>query len=447
MNSTPDSTESQCKLIFISYAYEDEVFAKWLARKLAFYGYGVWFDQIKLLGGESWVKDVDLAIKERSFRVVAVLSKASIDKPNPRKERTLAQQIGKERKIDDFLITLNLDGSQPDWTLSDISWISFRESWAQGLNRLLKKFAAIEAPQIHLANPSIARVDLDRGEGLVSDVPEDIVVNWLPFVGLPEVLRVYDAPGLSAKELAPWPCFILGDGKVAALSPPPATISKKVTITPEAHLWAAVSEIRRSSTHHIIIQILNKTVGFWLRSAGCEYKPETKATYMPDPFREESIYRYDDADGTKRRIHTSGKTTIKKPAAPPEKVIHHPAVNYRARKTDGGDYVLELKPALALFDAQHHPIEGRKIGPRRKKIARGWYNPHWRKRLMAFAQLLKEEAARCDAINFRLASPIRLSCDRSLVESGLLKNEDETQDEPVEQEIEVPNDEMEEWRE
>src|SRR5665213_1255033 len=120
------------KLLFISYAYENQIFAKWLARKLAFYGYGVWIDQIEILGGESWVKDVEIAIRDRSFRVLGLLSNASIGKDNPRKERTQALQLGKQRKIDDFLITLNLDGVQPDWTLSDISWISFRESWADG---------------------------------------------------------------------------------------------------------------------------------------------------------------------------------------------------------------------------------------------------------------------------------------------------------------------------
>jgi len=37
--ATPTETDLR-KLLFISYAYEDQVFAKWLARKLAFYGYG-----------------------------------------------------------------------------------------------------------------------------------------------------------------------------------------------------------------------------------------------------------------------------------------------------------------------------------------------------------------------------------------------------------------------
>jgi hypothetical protein len=81
------------RLLFISYAYEDQVFAKWLARKLAFYGYGVWIDQIEILGGESWVKEVDIAIKERAFRILGLLSHASITKENPRKERTLALRL------------------------------------------------------------------------------------------------------------------------------------------------------------------------------------------------------------------------------------------------------------------------------------------------------------------------------------------------------------------
>src|SRR5690606_23813466 len=100
-----------------------------------------------------------------------------------------------------FLITLNLDGSQPDWTLSDISWISFRESWSQGLRRVLKKLDSIDAPRIHAGNPRIARVELDRGEDLVSEEAEEIVTNWLPFEHLPEVIRIYKATGLDRKAL------------------------------------------------------------------------------------------------------------------------------------------------------------------------------------------------------------------------------------------------------
>ena len=47
--------------LFISYAWEDQAFAKWLALRLTAEGYKVWIDQFKLLGGESWPQDIDAA--------------------------------------------------------------------------------------------------------------------------------------------------------------------------------------------------------------------------------------------------------------------------------------------------------------------------------------------------------------------------------------------------
>ncbi|RYZ88677.1 MAG: toll/interleukin-1 receptor domain-containing protein, partial [Proteobacteria bacterium] len=179
-------------LIFISYAYEDEVFARWLARKLAFYGYGVWLDQMKILGGESWVEEVEVAITECSIRVLAILSKSSITKANPRKERTKALDLGRSLGISDFLLTLNLDGTKPDWTISDISYISFRESWAHGLRRVLKKLQSINAPQIHAQNIGIAASTLETGGELMLNEPETVSSNWLPFLNLPQALKVFD---------------------------------------------------------------------------------------------------------------------------------------------------------------------------------------------------------------------------------------------------------------
>lgn len=79
--------------LFISYASEDLVFAKWLARRLATEGYAVWMDRLKMLGGESWLVDVDEAIKSRTFRMLAIVSRNSLDKPAPRRERTFAQRL------------------------------------------------------------------------------------------------------------------------------------------------------------------------------------------------------------------------------------------------------------------------------------------------------------------------------------------------------------------
>lgn len=444
MASSATDPETRQRLLFISYAYEDEVFARWLARKLAFYGYGVWFDQIKILGGESWVEEVDVAIKEHSVRVLGILSEASISKPNPRKERTLALQLAKTRGISDFLVTLNLDGVEPDWTLADISWISFQESWANGLRRLLKKLDAIEAPRIHADNPAIARAALDRGNELVSDQAEEIVINWQEFTDLPETLRVYDTSELSKEEQKEWPCYTLSKGIVAALSPPPSQLASKVHQTPEAHHWPSVVRIRHSDTHTVIVKILNLTVAQWLREAGCEFSENAKTYYLPAKFRDESIFRYVDAEGTNRRIHTSGKITLKTPSAPPEPVIHHPAIKFRTRVMEDGSYVLQLTPVVALFDKDHEPFKGRKVAPRRKKVTRGWYNFHWRKRLMAFACLVRQAAQDDQMTPFAVDHPRRLAVDRSLVEAKL--GQDVADDEILEQEIEVGLDELEDWK-
>ncbi len=90
--------------LFISCAVEDAARARWLARKLAARGHPVWFDQMKLPGGEPWPQTIDDAIKHRTFRMLALISEHSLRKPKPTGERTLSQRIAEQRKIPDFLI-------------------------------------------------------------------------------------------------------------------------------------------------------------------------------------------------------------------------------------------------------------------------------------------------------------------------------------------------------
>jgi hypothetical protein len=71
-------TPSNPSHLFISYAVEDAELARWLARKLAARGHPVWFDQMKMLGGEPWPQTIDDAIKNRTFRMLALVSEHSL---------------------------------------------------------------------------------------------------------------------------------------------------------------------------------------------------------------------------------------------------------------------------------------------------------------------------------------------------------------------------------
>src|SRR3990172_7043575 len=136
--------------LFISYATEDFALAEWLTLKLTAAGYKVWCDRFQLLGGERFPRDIDRAIKNDTFRLLALISKASIDKENPTKERTLALSIGRERKVD-FLIPLKvepLSATDLNWMISDITYIPFDQGWAPGLAQLFKKLDNISAPKL-----------------------------------------------------------------------------------------------------------------------------------------------------------------------------------------------------------------------------------------------------------------------------------------------------------
>jgi hypothetical protein len=435
------------KLLFISYAYEDQVFAKWLARKLAFYGYGVWIDQIEILGGESWVKEVDVAIKERSFRVLGLFSKASIVKDNPRKERTLALQLGKQRLTDDFLITLNLDGAQPDWTLSDISWISFRESWADGLRRLLKKLESLSAPRIHAGNSAIAKAALERGASLLAQTPESLTTNLLPFIQVPEVLRVFDISelneeqGKACRDL--WPHYRLEPGRAGAFSPPPAEFAKAVKETKSAIHWPSYDSILETPTHNVVSRLLNRSVHSWLIRSGCILAEDHSGYYLPAPFRGESIFRFKDVDGSSSYIRVAGSIRLYRPNSAPEEVIHHPAIRYAIRKTDWGGFMIQLRPGVTLFDGAHKLITGRKVGPRTKKVTRAYFNEKWRKRLMAFTQLLTQIAADDKETTLKLGNLVTLSTDWSLDEAVLAGTPVSEIEEPAHDDVQVSAEEME----
>ncbi len=435
------------KLLFISYAYEDQVFAKWLARKLAFYGYGVWFDQIQILGGESWVKEVDVAIKDRSFRVLGLLSKASIGKENPRKERTLALQLGNQRKTDDFLITLNLDGVQPDWTLSDISWISFRESWADGLRHLLKKLESLNAPRIHAGNFAIAKAALYRGTSLLAQKSEPLTTNLLPFVQVPEVLRVFDISELDEEQEKAcrdlWPHFRLEPGRACAFSPPPAQFTKVVKETKAALHWPSYDSIHETLTHNVVSRLLNRSVHSWLIRASCILAEDHSGYYLPAPFHGESIFRFKDVDGTSSYIRVAGSIRLYRPNLAPEEVIHHPAILFAIRRMDWGGFVIQVRPRVILFDSAHKLITGRKVGPRTKKVTLAYFNEKWRKRLMAFTQLIMQAAADDKETNLKLGNLVTLSTDRALDEALLAGAPVAEIDEPAQDDLHVSADEME----
>ena len=216
--------------LFISYAGEDALFVDWLCMRLLNEGYKVWCDRLKLLGGESYPNDIDDAISQSTFRFIAVLSRSSIKKPNPVKERTAALAIARERR-ENFLIPLNLDGlaaSELGWMQSDLTYIEFT-NWKKGLTQLIKNLESADAPK---TNPVLSVASLLQTTNCVSNSPEILWSNLVPIKRIPTRLYRYEhdiamtaSAGLRAIET--WPHYRENASICWSFQAPPAALASE----------------------------------------------------------------------------------------------------------------------------------------------------------------------------------------------------------------------------
>ena len=94
--------------IFISHATpEDSGFVRWLGARLELAGYSVWHDLGRLKGGDQFWDKIEGAIRNDSFRFLAVVSTVAVDKQGVKDEWALAQTV--EKSLPGFVIPLRLD--------------------------------------------------------------------------------------------------------------------------------------------------------------------------------------------------------------------------------------------------------------------------------------------------------------------------------------------------
>lgn len=94
--------------IFISHATpEDNVFTRWLGSKLELAGYKVWHDLARLKGGDTFWEKIESAIRNDSFRFLAVVSTVAVGKSGVKDEWAVAATI--EKSLPGFVIPLRID--------------------------------------------------------------------------------------------------------------------------------------------------------------------------------------------------------------------------------------------------------------------------------------------------------------------------------------------------
>jgi hypothetical protein len=381
--------------VFISYAAEDVVFATWLSRKLASVGYAVWFDRLRMLGGEPWPQTIDEAIKSKSFRVLGLLSKHSISKPNPVKERTMALEVGKRQGISDFLVTLRLDETLLDWQTVDISYISFNPSWAQGFRDLLDKLDSIRAPRPLADGAERAALTFPRGDDLIRNAPEQLVTNVLRVEGVPNTLQGYEQTrNLGETEIANlsevWTHHRTASGDLLALFPPPQSV-RDIVRTPQSVDWLLTDRRAGFDPRTVAANLVIETIRKRLRGGGFRTHPaQTDIVYLPDDFSSDGKLRFVGHTGRATWLKIRGKATFIQAGHPRETNYHHFAVQMRLARGIDRAIWLQVRPTLFFFDEAGTPITDKRVGPRRRRLTKSWWNNKWLNRLLAAEKIFSQ---------------------------------------------------------
>jgi hypothetical protein len=374
--------------LFISYAAEDVTFAEWLARRLALEGYAVWMDRLKMLGGESWPRDIQDAIRSRAFRMLAVVSRSSLNKPAPLRERTFAQRLAGTLGIPDFLIPLSLDGlsrEELQWTLSDTCDIPFDPSWATGLAQLLKKLESIDAPKSLTGGAGLAARSFAGEQHLAAD-GETLVSNCLSVTHVPEaILRFRLADELTLDEYhqvkLKWPVHRVSPTRVLSFDCPPGDVADKLGARSAG--GAAWRHVGRDSLFDIeprtaVVSLIHKCIDHLFSTKGFVFCTNRKRWYIPDGLLPGSRMKYTRPDGYGSHIDAIGQRKFRQ-----SHYRHHLSPGLSVVPGSCDPFLLYMRNRVYLTDTHNVPYAGRSVNARRKDLCRNWWNENWLARTLA----------------------------------------------------------------
>jgi hypothetical protein len=382
-----DAMDNACEVqrdhLFISYATEDIAVAEWLTFRLTALGYRVWCDRIKLFGGESYPKDIDDAIKKRAFRFLALMSPASLTKPNPLKERTTAINVAEERK-EAFIIPLNLGVKKMDlpWQLSDVTWVDFGRNMAIGLANLVKALEKANAP--------CAMTDGRRRvcssvvlEGLSRDAEEEIYSNALEVKTIPGAITTfkwrrepvyYELPHL-AKE---WAFYRIDNETVLAFQDPPENVERRCSPrVVDASLWREREAICGVRARDIVSSLLQKSLVVHAIGSGLALEMESGRLYFPKGLLPGDKIPFTDARGKATHLFVVGEHGFFSPGKAKQRFRYHLSPRFNVRQDISGDFTVLINMGLHISDLDGTPMAPRAALARIKKITHDWWNREW----------------------------------------------------------------------
>ena len=384
-------SEVQRDHVFISYATEDMALSEWLTYKLTTLGYKVWCDRVKLFGGESYPQDIDYAIKNRTIRFLALLSHASLNKPNPLKERTTALNIAEVRKEKGFIIPLNLGITKTEvpWQLADITWVPFQTNWAEGLLALLKTLRKSKTP-CPLQNGRDMVSDSILSEDIIIDKREIIYSNFLKIKIIPDAITevVFNHKPTDEKwrQLRQsWAAHRVDARTFLSFQKPPTDVSYRIQ---NAYLWNSENTIHGMDAHDLVSELLKKNLFVVCCKKGLVWSKDYKWLYFPFDPKGTNRISFVDSLGRNNNIQVAGERKFFSPGRT-SRYRYYLAPTFKImRKMFREQFIVKLGLRIRITNTIGRSILLRSAQSRRKHVSKDWWNYEWVSRYIAICSFL-----------------------------------------------------------
>lgn len=384
--------------LFISYATEQSPLSDWLARRLATEGYAVWQDRLKMLGGENWPNDIDKAIDERTFRMIALLSRASMQKPNPQGEWLKGRAIGNKLGIEDFVIPLNTEGLPPHeitWNYQPITYIPFWPSWTEGLDSLLAKLESIGAPKALREGHQLAIQSMVQSTTIL-DEPEPLISNCFEVLQIPRFVRQYQVTSnhsthQNQEMRRGWACRIVSPNLILAFHDPPTDLTERHGLQcVDSFAWQESPSIHEISRRDLIVGLLHGCMDRLLAAKGMAFRADRRQWYLRSGLLQNNYVPFAWPNGKRSKFLGVGERKF--PTGDGGEVYrYHLSPSFSVLQDHADPFVLFLRNQIYFTDTKGIPLDQQKVKSRRKHLCRFWFNREWSARTLGIAQLLADK--------------------------------------------------------
>jgi hypothetical protein len=445
-------------IVFICHATpDDNTFVRWLGARLSGHGYRVWADLFELKGGTPFWVTIEEALRQRTIKVIFVVSRQSVDptRSGVRNELSVADSLKKLLTDPEFIVPVRIDdvpfGDLPI-QVHQLNTIDFSRDWGTALIELLDTLEKADVPRHQgdrTAEFEAWRDSFTSKAVFVEEAEERVLTNWLPIVALPTSVYFYDyavSEDVIRKALQgaalPHRLFyrliisFLDLASLQANMPPSVALSLRAQVSLEDFLSgnsAGVTSPRTADARNIATHLLREHLESHLISRGLRrYETASGPAYY---FPKGSV-----ANDKVAYMAASGKATRKNVVGRSERhqVFWHLAM--KVNVTLGDTPFVRFKPYICFSEDGLAAIaDAKKTSAIRRRFCMNWWNKHWRQLQQAFCAFL---VADDQNIAIRLGTG-ELVLDRSLLEltatrrmsDDLALMEPEDADDPAEPEI------------